>query len=75
MPPECNAIMQLKVTNYILIVQEFFLINLIIKLDTDACMRQCCGNQRGFKIHILDNMQQEVMTVTREFKCCAGCCW
>ena len=38
-------------------------------------MRQCCGPQRGFKIHIVDNTNQEVMKVTREFKCCAGCCW
>lgn len=43
--------------------------------DTDTCMRVCCGNQRGFQINILDNLQQVVMKITREFKCCAGCCW
>lgn len=43
--------------------------------ETDTCMRQCCGNQRGFVIKVLDNMQQEVIRVTRDFKCCAGCCW
>jgi len=41
--------------------------------ESDMCMRQCCGPQRGFTIHITDNLGQEVMRVTREFKCCAGC--
>ena len=26
--------------------------------DTDACMRVCCGAQRRFTIHIVDNMNQ-----------------
>lgn len=43
--------------------------------DTDLCMRMCCGNQRGFKFHIVDNAGQEVLRISREFKCCAGCCW
>jgi hypothetical protein len=43
--------------------------------ESDVCQRQCCGPNRGFTMHITDNMQQEVMRVTREFKCCAGCCW
>ncbi|CAF0933088.1 unnamed protein product [Brachionus calyciflorus] len=43
--------------------------------ETDTCMRICCGNSRGFKFHVIDNLKQEVMTITREFKCCAGCCW
>lgn len=38
-------------------------------------MRICCGAQRGFKIHIVDNLNQEVLRIHREFKCCAGCCW
>lgn len=38
-------------------------------------MRICCGAQRRFTIHIVDSTQQEVLTVHREFKCCAGCCW
>ena len=38
-------------------------------------MRICCGPQRGFTMHIVDNLNQEVMRLTREFKCCAGCCW
>lgn len=43
--------------------------------DTDTCMRICCGNHRGFQILILDNFQNQVMKISREFKCCAGCCW
>lgn len=43
--------------------------------DTDTCMRVCCGNQRGFQINVLDNMQNVVMRISREFKCCTGCCW
>ncbi|XP_070561411.1 phospholipid scramblase 2-like [Ptychodera flava] len=41
--------------------------------ESDACHRQCCGANRGFTMHITDNMQQEVIRVNREFKCCAGC--
>ncbi|RNA22416.1 phospholipid scramblase 2-like isoform X1 [Brachionus plicatilis] len=47
----------------------------LTQLKTDTCMRICCGNQRGFKFHVVDNLKQEVMMITREFKCCAGCCW
>ncbi len=43
--------------------------------DTDACMRMCCGPQRRFQMHIVDNLNQEVMRVFRDFKCCAGGCW
>lgn len=42
---------------------------------TDAAMRLCCGAERGFTVHVVDNAGQEVMRITREFKCCAGCCW
>jgi hypothetical protein len=37
--------------------------------------RMCCGAQRRFFIHIVDNQNKEVMEITREFKCCARCCW
>jgi len=43
--------------------------------ESDSCMRGCCGNQRGFQIFILDNSQNQVMKVSREFKCFTGCCW
>jgi len=44
--------------------------------ESDVCMRQCCGPQRGFTMHITNNFGQEVIRVVREFKCCAGynCC-
>lgn len=42
---------------------------------TDTCMRLCCGAQRGFTIHIVNSMNQEVLRISREFKCYAGCCW
>ncbi|XP_071850496.1 phospholipid scramblase 1-like [Apostichopus japonicus] len=32
------------------------------------------GNKRGFVIHVMDNMNQEVMKVSREYKYCVGCC-
>ncbi|XP_071850516.1 phospholipid scramblase 1-like isoform X7 [Apostichopus japonicus] len=35
---------------------------------------QISGNKRGFVMHIMDNMNQEVMKVSREYKCCVGCC-
>ncbi|XP_077863565.1 phospholipid scramblase 1-like [Saccoglossus kowalevskii] len=43
--------------------------------ESGACMRMCCGNNRSFIIHISDNSGNEVMRVSREFKCFAGCCW
>ncbi|XP_070561767.1 phospholipid scramblase 2-like [Ptychodera flava] len=43
--------------------------------ETNVCMRICCGSQRSFVIHIVDNTQREVMRISRNFKCCAGCCW
>ncbi|PAA78368.1 hypothetical protein BOX15_Mlig010393g1 [Macrostomum lignano] len=43
--------------------------------ESDVCARQCCGPQRGFVMHITDNLGSEVIRVTREFKClaCPGC--
>ncbi|XP_071850510.1 phospholipid scramblase 1-like isoform X2 [Apostichopus japonicus] len=35
---------------------------------------QISGKKRGFVMHIMDNMNQEVMKVTREYKWCVGCC-
>lgn len=43
--------------------------------DTARCMRLCCKQNRGFIMNIYDNTQKIVMRVTREFKCCVGCCW
>jgi hypothetical protein len=41
----------------------------------DVNLRLCCGAQRRFTIHIVDNQNKEVMEISREFKCCARCCW
>ncbi|XP_067658117.1 phospholipid scramblase 2-like [Haliotis asinina] len=42
---------------------------------TDTLMRLCCGSNRGFKIHVVDNAGKEVLRIRRDFKCCGGCCW
>lgn len=43
--------------------------------ESPFCQRMCCGPSRGFAIHIVDNLGQEVIRARREFKCCAGCNW
>jgi len=43
--------------------------------ESELCMRLCCGKGRGFTMHIVDNLGQEVIRIVRPFKCCAGCCW
>lgn len=43
--------------------------------ESTCLMRQCCGPGRGFKMHVTDNNQREVIAAERRFKCCAGCCW
>uniref|UniRef100_A0A1I7UVB9 Phospholipid scramblase n=1 Tax=Caenorhabditis tropicalis TaxID=1561998 RepID=A0A1I7UVB9_9PELO len=42
--------------------------------ESDCCERCCCGGQRGFVMHIVDNFKREVLTITREFKCCGNGC-
>ncbi|CCD62929.1 Phospholipid scramblase [Caenorhabditis elegans] len=37
--------------------------------------RQCCGAERAFVMHIVDNFNKEVLTVKRERHCCGCCCW
>jgi len=41
--------------------------------ESDVCSRQCCGPNRGFVLHITDNLGQEVIRVSRDFRCCARC--
>ncbi|XP_027048674.1 phospholipid scramblase 1-like [Pocillopora damicornis] len=41
--------------------------------DTDCCTRQCCGPGRPFEMRIVDNMQREVMHLSRPVRC--QCCW
>nr|XP_039271271.1 phospholipid scramblase 1-like [Styela clava] len=43
--------------------------------ESDLCMRLCCGNMRGFQMHIVDNTGKEVIRAYRDFRCCVGCCW
>jgi hypothetical protein len=42
--------------------------------DTETCMRVCCKQGRGFTINIIDNLNQVVMKMRRDFKCCACSC-
>ncbi|XP_063725716.1 phospholipid scramblase 1-like [Symsagittifera roscoffensis] len=52
--------------------QQFF----FAQEESTCLMRQCCGPNRGFILHITDNYGQEVMRFRREFRCCVGasCC-
>ncbi|EGT30971.1 hypothetical protein CAEBREN_06337 [Caenorhabditis brenneri] len=43
--------------------------------ESSCCQRTCCGRQRGFVMHILDNFRkEEVLKITRNFQCCGACC-
>ncbi|CAH3185981.1 unnamed protein product [Porites evermanni] len=41
--------------------------------DTDCCTRQCCGPSRPFEMKILDNLQREVIHLSRPLRCSS--CW
>lgn len=44
--------------------------------ESNILLRQMLGPSREFTIHIVDNLNQEVMKIYRPFVfCCAGCCW
>ncbi|KAE9419048.1 hypothetical protein Angca_003391, partial [Angiostrongylus cantonensis] len=43
--------------------------------ESNYCERLCCGSQRGFTIHIVDNFKREVMRIQRPFMCCGGGCY
>ncbi|XP_022096954.1 phospholipid scramblase 2-like [Acanthaster planci] len=43
--------------------------------ESEFCERICCGPRRGFTMHVTDNMNQEVLRISRELKICGGCCW
>lgn len=43
--------------------------------ETGLCERLCCGSNRGFTIHIVDNFKREVLRISRPFKCCGGGCY
>ncbi|KAK6024376.1 Scramblase, partial [Ostertagia ostertagi] len=42
--------------------------------ESTLSMRCCCDANRGFIMHILDNFQNEVLRITRPFKCWGGGC-
>ncbi|XP_053378762.1 phospholipid scramblase 2-like [Mercenaria mercenaria] len=51
------------------------------KEESDTCHRQCCRANRGFVMHVGDNLGNEVIRLEREFRCCNvswcacfGCC-
>lgn len=51
--------------------QEIFFVQ-----EESSLFERCfCPQVRGFVLHMTDNNSQEVMTITREFRCCTGCCW
>jgi hypothetical protein len=44
--------------------------------ESGCCAKQCCKNQRGFEMKIVDNTQREVMHASRPFRCFGTtCCW
>ncbi|XP_060570995.1 phospholipid scramblase 1-like [Ruditapes philippinarum] len=49
--------------------------------ESDTCHRQCCRANRGFIMHVTDNLNNEVIRMDRVFRCvsypcfsCIGCC-
>lgn len=42
--------------------------------DTDCCTRQCCGPARPFEMKVFDNMQREVIHLSRPLNCQCCCC-
>lgn len=40
--------------------------------DTNICMRNLCGPERGFVFHVVNNFNQPVFRLNRDFKCCKG---
>ncbi|CAF1919143.1 unnamed protein product [Rotaria magnacalcarata] len=42
--------------------------------DKDIAERLCCAARRGFVLHVCNLSNQEVIRISRQFKCCAGCC-
>ncbi|CAF1159819.1 unnamed protein product [Adineta ricciae] len=37
--------------------------------------RLCCTTRRRFTLRIVNNLNQDIVLMRREFKCCSGCCW
>lgn len=51
--------------------------NLVYRAEeqADIAIRKAHGPLRGFDIKVLDNFQNEVLHIQRDFKCCACCCF
>ncbi|XP_052268253.1 uncharacterized protein LOC127869637 [Dreissena polymorpha] len=46
-----------------------------VQEESSLCERCFCPAQRGFQLHMTDNNSQEIIRMSRDFKCCTGCCW
>lgn len=46
-----------------------------IQEESSLCERCFFPMNRGFQLHMTDNNSQEICRITRDFKCCLGCCW
>ncbi|KAH8398739.1 hypothetical protein KR222_002138, partial [Zaprionus bogoriensis] len=43
--------------------------------ESDFCSRNCLGSSRAFEMKILDNFQNEVLHLSRPFRCELCCCF
>ncbi|UJR16831.1 hypothetical protein I4U23_003730 [Adineta vaga] len=44
--------------------------------ETSSFWQRCfCTNRRRFTLRIINNINQDIILIRREFKCCSGCCW
>ncbi|XP_052774739.1 phospholipid scramblase 1-like [Mya arenaria] len=46
-----------------------------VQEESSLCERCFCPMNRGFNLHMTDNNTQEIVRMSRDFKCCMGCCW
>lgn len=47
---------------------------LFVYEESNLCMRTWCTNSRGFCMHVLDQENNAIIRMEREFACCSGCC-
>ncbi|CAF3343836.1 unnamed protein product [Rotaria socialis] len=51
-------------------------VRILQALETSTFFQRfCCTSKRCFQLNIMDNNNQNIMLIKREFKCCSGCCW
>ncbi|KAH3863167.1 phospholipid scramblase 1-like [Dreissena polymorpha] len=46
-----------------------------VQEESSLCERCFFPLNRGFQLHMTDNNSQEIIRMSRDFKCCMGCCW